>query len=465
MQLLFTTAAGEVVECGEEQGVVQGIQGPPEDEEEEGDEAEEGEEAAAADEQHPVPKGQDTDPHGFPIKDSYYITLAALPERVKNMLVLVTSFGGAGMRDVKALHARVVDASAPDPNAHRDLFLASLPSAKGAHSNRSIAVLAKLYKETLGAALHAACTWPARRPHAARCPEHACCAAQARRCVRADSPFAMLRNGSARPLAEYIDDAQHVRETLMALRDTYCAELATQAALSAALEAEENGEACSCMPTLLHARAPACPRSCMPALLHARTPACPCRSPCEALCALPPLCALNRDALHAMFASIAIMNTIPSCRDATICLLLLPCCKPLAGLCLYHVSCKRGCLASLRNSFLSLYLSQEHAQQEDVVKPSLKQYSWRVTAVKVLDVAEDAAAYCEAEAKRTAAFEGSYNSMGRREGPLVRAVYENGDCYIGQYVDDQRSGKGMYVHANKAAFAGVALLLHTHGVF
>ena len=88
------------------------------------------------------------------------------------------------------------------------------------------------------------------------------------------------------------------------------------------------------------------------------------------------------------------------------------------------------------------------------MKPALKVYDWRVSTVKVLDVAEDAAAYAEAEAKRTAAFEGQYNALGQREGPLVRAVYENGDCYMGQYTDDQRSGKGMYIHANKAAFAG-----------
>ena len=53
---MFTTATGEVVECGEDQGVVQGIQGPPEEEQEEA-EPEEGEEAPAEKEEHPVPKG------------------------------------------------------------------------------------------------------------------------------------------------------------------------------------------------------------------------------------------------------------------------------------------------------------------------------------------------------------------------------------------------------------------------
>lgn len=58
----------------------------------------------------------------------------------------------------------------------------------------------------------------------------------------ADSPFAMLREGAAKPLAEYIDDEEKVRETLTAVRDGYCAELETENQLNAALEAEENGE-------------------------------------------------------------------------------------------------------------------------------------------------------------------------------------------------------------------------------
>ena len=75
----------------------------------------------------------------------------SLPAKVKNIMVHVTNFGGSGMRDVKSLFTRVVDATAQDPIAHRDLFVLSLPSAKGAHSNRTVAVLAKLYKEYAGA--------------------------------------------------------------------------------------------------------------------------------------------------------------------------------------------------------------------------------------------------------------------------------------------------------------------------
>lgn len=52
----------------------------------------------------------------------------------------------------------------------------------------------------------------------------------------------MLRNGAARALQEYVDDAESVRGTLTALRDGYCAELEMEAALAAALELEENGE-------------------------------------------------------------------------------------------------------------------------------------------------------------------------------------------------------------------------------
>lgn len=73
----------------------------------------------------------------------------------------------------------------------------------------------------------------------------------------ADSPFAMLRDGAARALEEYVDDTAAVRETLTALRDGYCSELASQAALAAALEAEENGEVratpCPCHARTWHA--------------------------------------------------------------------------------------------------------------------------------------------------------------------------------------------------------------------
>jgi hypothetical protein len=54
------------------------------------------------------------------------------------------------MRDVKTLCTRVVDATAQDPNEHRDLFIVNLPSGKGEHSNRTVAVLAKIYKEYSG---------------------------------------------------------------------------------------------------------------------------------------------------------------------------------------------------------------------------------------------------------------------------------------------------------------------------
>lgn len=74
-----------MVECGEEQGVIQGIRGAPEEEEEEP--AEDEEAGNANDEVHPVPKGQDTDQHGFPLKDSFYVTLSQLPAKVGSPLL------------------------------------------------------------------------------------------------------------------------------------------------------------------------------------------------------------------------------------------------------------------------------------------------------------------------------------------------------------------------------------------
>ena len=63
------------------------------------------------------------------------------------------------------------------------------------------------------------------------------------------------------------------------------------------------------------------------------------------------------------------------------------------------------------------------------------------------------------EAKRTAGYEGSYNELGRRECETAKVIYENNDMFIGQYVDDRRHGKGMYIFANKGAYAGMSLTL------
>jgi hypothetical protein len=154
MQVVFSAANGEPVECGEDQGVVQGIQGPPEDEEGGNEGAADGDETGAAtatgQEEHPPPKGQDTDAHGFPVKDSFFITLAQLPHRVHSIMVQVSNFAGSGMSGVKMLCARVVDATEEDPVRQRDLFVFTMPKAKGTYKNRTVAVLARLHKESAG---------------------------------------------------------------------------------------------------------------------------------------------------------------------------------------------------------------------------------------------------------------------------------------------------------------------------
>jgi hypothetical protein len=93
------------------------------------------------------------------------------------------------------------------------------------------------------------------------------------------------------------------------------------------------------------------------------------------------------------------------------------------------------------------------------VKPTLPLRCWRVAALGLLDKADDAESYIQTEIKRAALFEGPFNSAGRREGTTVRAVYGNLDCFMGAYVDDERHGKGIYVFANRGAFAGAARLL------
>jgi MORN repeat len=92
--------------------------------------------------------------------------------------------------------------------------------------------------------------------------------------------------------------------------------------------------------------------------------------------------------------------------------------------------------------------------QEGVKKPELPPFAWRVAALGLLDKADDEDSYGESEAKRAAAYEGPFNIKGRREGSCTRAVYANNDCYIGEYADDMRHGVGMYIFANKGAYAG-----------
>ena len=147
---MFAAANGDVVECGEEQGVTQGIVAvPEEDEEADGDDADAA--AAKADDVHPAPKGQDVDVHGFPIKDSFFIKLAALPANAASVTLQVTNWAGGGLGNVRSLHARVVDATSEDPVVARDLCVFTKTNAQGASANRSVAQLMKLYKEYDGA--------------------------------------------------------------------------------------------------------------------------------------------------------------------------------------------------------------------------------------------------------------------------------------------------------------------------
>lgn len=155
VQLLVTTESGDIVECGEDSGVTRGIAAAPaadgDDEDGGGDDADEARAAAADDAGHPRPRGQDTDPHGFAQRESWTIDVAALPARARVAVLAVTNFAGGGMGNVRRLQARVVDAGAPDAAEMRDVATFSLPNVRGAHANRSVAVLARVHREPAGA--------------------------------------------------------------------------------------------------------------------------------------------------------------------------------------------------------------------------------------------------------------------------------------------------------------------------
>ena len=217
--------------------MVRGIAAAPDDDAAGDDDAADGdgdgEGAATPDDGHPRPLGQDTDAHGFALRESWTLELAALPRRAAVAVLVVTNFAGGGMGNVRRLQARVVDADAGDAAGMRDLAAFALPNARGAHANRSVAVLARVHREAVGA-----------RPRLTRAPRPAGVIPQQPQniALHAGSAFALLRDGRAGTLEEHVGDAERVRETAAAVRDEHCAALAAERALAAAAEAEDDGE-------------------------------------------------------------------------------------------------------------------------------------------------------------------------------------------------------------------------------
>jgi hypothetical protein len=61
--------------------------------------------------------------------------------------------------------------------------------------------------------------------------------------LTAGSAFSQLRDNTVKTsMRQHVEDVSSVRTTLTALRDQHCGQLDVQAALAAALEAEETGE-------------------------------------------------------------------------------------------------------------------------------------------------------------------------------------------------------------------------------
>lgn len=228
----------------------------------------------------------------------------------------------------------------------------------------------------------------------------------------AGTAYWQLREGGALPLAEYINNEDGVRDILKAVQSEYCSQLDAEKALADALEAEESGE-------------------------------------------------VSRKVQHMLWATF----TWRSSKRLGVCMRMVQCTRlseqqPATnhvwlwllgqGPALYGSQLRR----IPRHAHAGMWCDRRNcAMQEGIVKPVLKPSAWRVRGLMLLEKAADAEAYAE-EAKRAAAYEGTYNGMGRRECALAKVVYENQDLYVGSYEDDLRSGKGMYVFANKGAYAG-----------
>mmetsp|Transcript_6111 Transcript_6111/g.17044 ORF Transcript_6111/g.17044 Transcript_6111/m.17044 type:complete len:435 (+) Transcript_6111:166-1470(+) len=98
---------------------------------------------------------------------------------------------------------------------------------------------------------------------------------------------------------------------------------------------------------------------------------------------------------------------------------------------------------------------EEEEDEEGVVKddPDAENWNWRVRVMHMFvkgetweEAAEDIAT--------AATFEGLRDNNGWRSDPCAKAVYNNGDVYYGGYLNDRRSGKGVYIFANKGCYAG-----------
>uniref|UniRef100_A0A061SGK3 Radial spoke protein 1 n=1 Tax=Tetraselmis sp. GSL018 TaxID=582737 RepID=A0A061SGK3_9CHLO len=98
---------------------------------------------------------------------------------------------------------------------------------------------------------------------------------------------------------------------------------------------------------------------------------------------------------------------------------------------------------------------EDDEDEEGVIKddPDAVNWNWRVRAMNMFVSGENWEEAAE-DVATAATFEGERDEKGWRCDPCSKAVYNNGDIYYGGYINDRRSGKGVYVFANKGAYAG-----------
>ncbi|KAK9823171.1 hypothetical protein WJX72_000820 [[Myrmecia] bisecta] len=119
-------------------------------EEAEAEEGEEGEGKPATEATPPKPK----DP--FPLKDSFIITFAGLPQAVSSILVTINNFGGSGLTHLRSAKVRLVDASA---GSSQELGTFTVASAENADADKTSVVMCKLYKESKSSAYSVVRWW------------------------------------------------------------------------------------------------------------------------------------------------------------------------------------------------------------------------------------------------------------------------------------------------------------------
>jgi len=113
-----------------------------------------------------------------------------------------------------------------------------------------------------------------------------------------------------------------------------------------------------------------------------------------------------------------------------------------------------------QNTISGQYLERGEDEEEEEEEgaeprddPDAANWNWRLRTQNVFIKGESWEEGAE-DVATAATYEGLRDAKGWRCDRAAKSVYPNGDVYYGGYLNDRKSGKGLYVFANKGAYAG-----------